>query len=113
MTDIEMIKRCAEVMGYQHITFSPLARPGIAPGKVSISKTGTSVDEEYDPFTNDAQAMELLKKFPMNVEHPAITDGEHWHVESVAIVNGFCAWIADKDLNRAIVECVAQMGEAE
>jgi hypothetical protein len=56
--------------------------------------------------------MELVKKFPMTIEPPALSPVGDWHVESVEIINGVCPDIYDKDLNRAIVECVAKMKES-
>ena len=129
MTDLEITKRCAEAMGMRQFEYFP---PGDYPdqhGTYEISGdeiyrlSGNSLGGynryPYDPLHDDAQAMALVKKFDLNIIK---SDDEWWVHESPHI----CDYIAtaerhdvtdwgayDKDLNRAICECVAKMGEAK
>jgi len=96
MTDLEMIKKCAEKMGYEFSDGS---------GTVCVSKAGVG---NYDPLTNDAQAMALVKRFGLWIE--ANDDGS----KSIWVVTGdrVCGQnerFISKDLNRAIVECVSRL----
>ena len=69
---------------------------------------GTDDEQQYnyDPLHDDAQAMALVKRFCMTIDRPD-DDGDWgatvWRSEDDPV----CA--CRKDLNRAIVECVAKM----
>lgn len=103
MTDLEMTKLCAEAMELEYVLVD----------KNKPRHTLRVRGMDYWPLENDAQAMALVKMFPMTIEHPAIHDG-YWQVESIEIFKGgFCPCVYDKDLNRAIVECVANMKSAK
>ena len=114
MTDLEITKLCAEAMGVEaHLVENSglfIFTRGF--GSVALA-------EKYDPLHDDAQAMALVKKLDLNIIK---LDDEWWVHESPHI----CDYIAtaeqhdvtdwgayDKDLNRAICECVAKMGEAK
>lgn len=89
MTDIELIKRCAEKMG---IVFGDAELCGIK------WKMDPFLDEvTYNPLVNDAQAMALLKKFIVECQ-PVIRDFQ----DAILMNQPF-------DFNRAICECVAGM----
>ena len=94
MTDLEMAGLCAEAMGLlvQHTTGEDVWR---FPGNLLA----------YDPLRDDAHAMALVKKFGANICQDV--DRTNWY----ASVAGGSAW--GKDLNRAIVECVAKMQSAK
>lgn len=91
MTDLEMTRLCAEVMGAMTTRYE-----GLHPA-------GVKVHGDYNPLEDDAQAMELLKRFKLE-----LTPNRHhggWWVSATRLkdANG------NADLNRAIVECVAKM----
>lgn len=101
MTDLEMTKLCAEAMGYSFAVFE---------GQVMWHGKNP-----YDPLSDDAQAMALLKKFHLRVswgyaEARGAPDGT-----LPVMVNPGGAeppfGVHEYDLNRAIVECVARMQE--
>lgn len=83
MTDLELTKLCAEAMGF------------------------TQWHEKsywYEPLTNDAQAMALVKKFELKL-HPALLGKNSWLVSTCETP----FYGAAGTLNRAICECVAKM----
>lgn len=99
MTDLEIVKKCAEKMGYES---------ALAGWKVGQESTYDSVEilsengwEDYDPLHDDAQAMALVKKFNLS-----IMKLNNWLVNDAP--NQKDSTI-NKDLNRAICECVARM----
>lgn len=97
MTDLEMTKWCAEAMGVFGM---------ITPSGEHIWMKGTV--KRYDPLHDDAQAMELVKKFNLDIARM----GDSWVVVKVkGNYDGVYGETASKDLNRAIVECVAKMQE--
>ena len=103
MTDLEMIKRCAKKFGfepYEDQSQWKLEAPAIA------CKLGTWSGEciVYNPLTDDAQAMALVKKFEINIG-PDVKDVFGW---TASDYDG-SGEVFNTDLNRAIVECVARM----
>ncbi len=97
LTDLKMTKLCAEAMGIALTTDHhdecwfhwPAHSPMISP---------------YDPLHDDAQEMALVKRFWIAV----------YRYQS----DGWCAehrgtYADNRDLNRAIVECVAKMQYAK
>jgi hypothetical protein len=82
MTDLEMVKKCAARMGYM---------PDV-----------NWVEPKYDPINNDAQAMALVKKLELSITKPS----NYWYV-----TDGLGVYGEDKELNRAIVHCVANLPE--
>lgn len=108
MTDLEMTKLCAEAMGYEDILSGPA--PGYSDVKiVSFSSQFSSIHFHgragfpYNPLHDDAQAMALVKKLGVEIGWTGYAHSMDWTVE----VNG--VEIVNKNLNRAIVECVAKM----
>ncbi len=82
MNDLEITKLCAEAMGY---TVKP------HPHRKFDSKYNWIVNgTNWNPLINDAQAMALLKRFPIDCLNAMCREGS-------------------KDFNRAICECVAKM----
>jgi len=105
MTDLEMTKKCAEKMGYRQDRDDGFSR----------LRQGAGMDEPewfnfiYNPLHDDAQAMALVKRFGMALF--ATEDGwcvDLWNTPEIR-------WIStqQKDLNRAICECVAKMQKAK
>jgi len=96
MTDLEITRACAWAMGYwfDEETYS-----------VGFAYEDDIEEEKYDPLHDDAQAMALVKKFNVQIEgYPG---------DYSVCVGGFCANHEHKDLNHAIVECVAMMQKAK
>jgi hypothetical protein len=118
VTYIEMTKLCAEgmslpwlfqndrveVKGY-HPEAGVMPIPGVPPH---------AFYQIYDPLTNDAQAMALVKRFALRLIKVPDEVAPYWLVAEVA-------WnprkveesSANEDLNRAIVETVAKMQAAK
>jgi hypothetical protein len=94
-----MIKKCAEKMGFSFYEIDGRVR---LEGRYAISG-------DYDPLHDDAQAMALMKKFNLNLNHTLPSPENHtgdWVVSAHKDMNTYgCSG----DLNRAIVECVAKM----
>ena len=99
MTDLEMTKLCAEAMGYRGEGISD--HWGGLP--VFASEIGV-----YNPLTDDAQAMALVRKFNLMLDPP---DSEipEW---GACFSESPHSTVINADLNRCIVECVATMQKA-
>ena len=106
MTDLEMTRLCAEAMGIQltqPVTYRDAmgglrAIPNQAITDVHLNDSGLN----YDPLHRAAQAMALVKKFGFGISQ---SRSGVWVVNDPVLIVG----ATDKDLNRAIVECVAKM----
>src|ERR1035437_1010195 len=102
MTDLEILKLCAEAMGIHY--------------EVSIDRSGENqfveiVDEcnpgnggAYDPLNDDAQAMVLVKMLNMNIH--AYPETDEWG----AFLSGQ-SFSTHKSLNRAICDCIVKLRE--
>ena len=101
MTDIEIIKKCAEAMGIDVVEVSR----GLAIPYDNFNEP----QPFYDPLTDDAQAMALVKKFGLIIEPDGVMPTTEWWVQ--VWVSDEIRWtgVANKDLNRAICECVARL----
>ena len=95
--DPNMTKLCAEAMDFN----------------VKVSKTEVLISREdwgfvrYDPLHDDAQAMALVKKFGLAIDRPYPDTKE---IVVRYIVTGMLVCCAtDKDLNHAIVKCIAKI----
>lgn len=110
MDDLEMTKLAAEAMGFE-IMGLPVNRDD---SRIKIYSDNKTKMRTYDPLHDDAQAMALVKKFNLTISGFGLT-GESsnlWSVETnLSEGNDIC--IEGKDLNRAIVECVARMTKAK
>lgn len=101
MTDLEITKLCAEAMGIKHgvdICLGPQLREG--EGFYGMV---------YQPLHDDAQAMELVKKFLLRIDRSRGIP-EKWGVYSNS---NYSDTVINADLNRAICECVAKMQQAK
>lgn len=104
MTDLEMIRVCAEKMGLN-----------VAKGEDSWWIFPKSMGNEYDPLHDDAQAMALVKKFSLEIKvlqgnvapssDYSKTEIYEWGVSTASHDTN----AKNKDLNRAIVECVSKL----
>ena len=94
MTDLELTKVCAERMGLQYRIWCE----GQDHAAVLIDDSVT-----YRPLSDDAQAMAMVKKFKLDISSKA-DKGPYgvWKEHG-----GYTALSAN--LNRAIVECVANL----
>lgn len=99
MTDLEIVKKCAEKSGYV-----PMED---VDGVYIEVNDGHMVD--YHPLTDGAQAMALVKKFGLIIEPDGVMPTTEWWVQ--VWVSDEIRWtgVANKDLNRAICECVARL----
>lgn len=97
MTDIEITKLCARAMGIK--VFRPENRSGWWEGSVLFATP-------YEPLRDDAQAMALVKRFPLETL-AAMTN----HIRVSANVPEMIERALG--LNRAICECVAKMEKAK
>jgi hypothetical protein len=94
LSDLEAVKACAEMMGYEVVQRN--ARKSSGWWSMELCK-------HYDPLTDDAQCMALVKRFKIDC---LAADTGNW----LAGMLTPCAYSASHaDLNRAIVYCVAQM----
>lgn len=109
MTDLEMIKLCAEAM-----ETSPTL-PGISniwgctiSYKNGQKKVYTWLRNTYNPLTDDTQAMEIVKHLRLRIEYDECDD--LWIVDqSSPKLSRQACQSEDPNLNRAIVSCVAKM----
>jgi hypothetical protein len=104
MTDLEMTKKCAEAMGYRiDPETDNRARLRDTDGNVVMGIGEGWIVQRFDPLNNDEQAMALVKRFHLSIGKSFSTIPFRWwadHPDSTAV---------DKDLNRAIVECIAAL----
>ncbi len=98
MTDLEMTRLCAEALGYEFQGFGgPVSNRPTEGENVLVFDAGVTI--AWNPLTNDAQAMALVKKFGAFIQGGPV----RWEVELCDVT------VVGQDLNRAIVECVAKM----
>ena len=122
MTDLEITKLCAKAMG-----LTESIRQGLEPyfyvnedvsqwvfcGQDRISTLWKSY--RYDPLHDDAQAMALVKKFELRIDRNFEDGGEGlvWTVtHHLCMKYGGISSFDNRNLNRAICECVAKMQAA-
>ena len=101
MTDLEMTKFAAEAMGYKVVYPNDDKLP------VCIRIRRGVKSSVYNPLHIDAQAMALVKKFRLWIQSES---QKFWHVHSNEDQD---IYGEGTDLNRAIVECVAQSQKRE
>lgn len=97
-SDLEMTRLCAQAMGFVEISNIP--------GGVLVCAL-LGAPERYDPLHDDAQAMALLKRFRPMIDTRDVSPP--WNVWDVI----GCGQSVGSDLNRCIVECVAQSQAAK
>lgn len=114
MNDLEMTKICALAIGLTVRSWCDADTffDGNEPPESAVPTTSWA-NGIYDPLHNDKQAMALVKRFGLVCD--PVHDGqdfasdpgwEVWHTDP-------CEISISPDLNRAIVECVANMQAAK
>jgi hypothetical protein len=105
MTDEQLIRLCAASVGVGKVYGWDTANLFLrAKGSNGVLVTEKYVD--YDPLNDDEQAMELVKEFRLSIDAPAGHRDSEWVVSEVKNTG---AQVGNRNLNRAIVECVAMM----
>lgn len=110
MTDLELTRLCAEAMGHPHLH----VEENFMESRGQLFYMYHPIDADrpqfslYDPLHDDAQAMALVKRFPIQIE--GYPDDRH-----VCLFDSGSVFTTMnvKDLNRAVVECVARMWKAK
>lgn len=102
MTDLEIVKKCAERMGIA--IMEPLAVQQAFGCDGFVTEDNWEI--KYDPLHNDAQAMAMVKKFGLGIYF----EPDGWGCFKFK-EGGPNPDIFNKDLNRAICECVANLPE--
>ena len=101
MDDLEMVRRCAQVMQVELCE----RHSHDWPHYFDAARGEWGEDVRYDPLTDDAQAMALVKRFRLEIAwNPA-----GWAVNTWTDLEIPDAYAVSDDLNRAICECVARM----
>lgn len=127
MTDLELVMKCAEKMGYSgwqskhgywnvkdpdggdHICCNGWNKYDPYSGEKLLEPTFSDAiaQLDYNPLTDDAQAMALVKKFSLRIDK--FSEKAPWLV--IAESGGEFAEADNHNLNRAICECVANLPE--
>lgn len=103
MTDLKMMKLCAEAIGIKIIALNER-------GERTQSKTPWEYVLDSDPFqvwsplTNDAQMVLLVKKLKLGI---MFFKGDEVRVDDFEGQGKFCS--TGYNLNRAVVECASKM----
>jgi len=102
MTDAEINSKCAERMGI------PYQRANNDSFVARMDHPTQTYNGIYDPLHDDAQAMALVKKFNLHISSmpPEYLWAANWF-KGGEHCSSFSA--TDKDLNRAICDCVANL----
>ena len=100
---------CAEAMGYEHF------REGAIGSFYAWNGSDPAKAWEYDPLHDDAQAMALVKKMCLYVGPPLYFEElDSWTVSNKSsIKDKNTIYVVNRNLNRAICECVAKMQAAK
>lgn len=111
MTDLEITKLCAEAMGLSHEWDDFCVWLKVDGFELGCeprfrTKRGQLFDwvKRYDPLSNDAQAVSLMRRFRLGIE-PNQSNND-WLAWEEATGPQF---MGSGDLNRAICECVAKV----
>ena len=95
LTDLDITRLCARAMGHTWTEFDEiLSIPGVGTHRFQNSTTGYWTIR-YDPLTDDAQCIALVKRFR-----------REWQMRDA--IDNWSRGVGD-DLNRAICLCVARM----
>ena len=95
MSDLDMIRACAEMMGCK-LADRPMGK--------DHNYWRDEHNHAYNPLTNKAQACELVEKLHLACHPPWSDKQAKWRVNDGTDCIG-----SNTDLCRAIVECVAAM----
>ena len=102
MNDLEMTKLCAEAMGLD-IKDGSLSSE-VYGAAYFVMADGKEYARHFDPLHDDAQAMALVKEYPLECCEAIWAEAGRW-------APGYRK--DNADYNRAIVECVAKMQKAK
>ncbi len=109
-SDIELTLLCAKAMGWEARVTKDLKGGEHVVRRAPMDHM-QDVWTVFEPLTDDAQAMGMVKRFRMDIRHLFAVDSmaeSTWEV-----VGTIAGWdkTKNKDLNRALVECVAKYAE--
>jgi hypothetical protein len=105
MEDIEIVRKCAEMMGYKLEPYSKGIRLRGEDGYVCMVIGDSPIAKQYDPLHDKAQAMDLVIKFEIAITPRDILKNKMLWTACYSP----SAWHEDTDLLRAICECVANI----
>lgn len=108
MTDLEMTKLCAEAMGWHTAGLASKVVSYAVSEHAIIAGNDRGGESVYDPLTDDAQAMQLVERFDISL-HRSSFDVWHCRIYDKRPFTAPLGLGEADDLNRAIVECVANM----
>ena len=100
MGDIEITQLCAEALGY---SVMPHSNRKSSKDLIWIPNGGN-----WNPLTNDAQAMALVKRLNIAIQPYETNDDSIEYQASIQHESGDYM-VSSADLNRAICKCVANM----
>lgn len=103
MTDLEMLKLCAEAVGETVVEYQTTAGPILI---VPDVMTFEPLPYTYDPFRDAQQLLDLVKKFRLDVI-PRSDGG--WTAMKSGPISSCPTMAVSQDFNRAIVECAAKL----
>ncbi len=110
MNDLEMVTACALAMGLEPYALNGIAQQCGSDGIYVADKMQGRGYSYYSPLREDAQAMGLVKRFEVKLtKRPKY---ETWRAVSYSRDNEVISTGTDRDLNRAIVECVSKLRSA-
>jgi len=107
MNDLDAIRKCALRMGFTVRDFT--AKSAVCydvTDSAIVASNEKGGDSIYDPLNDDAQAMALVKRFNLGIYFDA--DEKKWGCYQF-IDGAMGVDISSDDLNRAIVQCVANL----
>ena len=103
LSDLEATRLCAEAMGYTAREWTHMV-PVPSPTSIAVYNREWPHPFGFDPLTDDAQAMALVKRFNMGIGQ----DSEgRW--SAVMQKPTYCQSFHHATLNAAIVHCVAAL----
>ena len=110
MEDIDIVRKCAERMGYTLEPYSKGIRLRGEDGYVCMVIGDSPIAKQYDPLHDRAQAMDLVIKFGLFIDPPDWQPVKGWNTWQVNhYAGGKVTEIRSEDLLRAICECVANI----
>lgn len=100
MGDLEIVKACAEAMGFETLTYAGMVY-------IAMNARGQA-GSKYDPLHDDAQCLALVKKLELRLQEPETQPSadRRWRVTCWTPLKTVAQNV---DLNRAVCECVANM----
>ena len=107
LSDLAITQACARALGYrEYVNPDKRAPLPVAPCILVLKMDENATRELYDPLTDDAQCMALVKRFGIGFDP---TRGEDFASAAIRDEHGTMLIFCDPSLNRAICLCVAHM----